>query len=34
VIAAGASMVAVITDVLSTGNVEARVREHVSALDR
>jgi thiamine-phosphate pyrophosphorylase len=34
VIAAGAAMVAVITDLLATGNVEARVREHVGALDR
>jgi thiamine-phosphate pyrophosphorylase len=33
-ITAGAAMVAVITDLLATGNVEARVREHISVLDR
>ena len=32
VIDAGATMVAVITDLLSTGNVESRVREHIRVL--
>ena len=34
VIAAGASMVAVITDLLATGDVEARVRASIDALER
>jgi thiamine-phosphate pyrophosphorylase len=33
VVRAGASAVAVITDILATGNVEARVREYAAALE-